>query len=96
MAEVPVRPSYRTAGHILAKEELLRRIWPRTAVEESNLTQNIFVLRKALGERDEAARGLERALGERAPWMVFLQVEPCFDALRAEPRFRRLVGRLWG
>jgi serine/threonine-protein kinase len=37
-------------GQVLSKEELLRRIWPRTAVEASNLTQNIFVLRKTLGE----------------------------------------------
>jgi DNA-binding winged helix-turn-helix (wHTH) protein len=37
-------------GQILTKEELLRRIWPNTVVEESNLTQNIFILRKALGE----------------------------------------------
>jgi DNA-binding winged helix-turn-helix (wHTH) protein/tetratricopeptide (TPR) repeat protein len=50
----------------------------------------------ALGEQDEAAGWLERALGERAPWMVFLQVEPCFDALRPEPRFRRLIEQLWG
>jgi tetratricopeptide (TPR) repeat protein len=50
----------------------------------------------ALGERDEAVGWLERALGERAPWMVFLQIEPCFDALRPEPRFRQLVRQLWG
>src|ERR1051325_11886457 len=37
-------------GHTLTKEELLQRIWPRTAVEESNLTQVIFVLRKELRE----------------------------------------------
>ncbi|MBV8857532.1 MAG: winged helix-turn-helix domain-containing protein [Acidobacteria bacterium] len=50
----------------------------------------------ALGEKEEAAGWLERAHGERAPWMVFLRVEPCFDALRPEPRFRRLVEQLWG
>lgn len=26
------------------------RLWPDTAVEEANLTQNVFVARKALGE----------------------------------------------
>ena len=50
----------------------------------------------ALGEKEEALGWLERAHGERAPWMVFLRVEPCFDALRSEPRFRRLVEQLWG
>jgi eukaryotic-like serine/threonine-protein kinase len=36
-------------GHILEKEELMRRVWPDTIVEENNLTQNISALRKALG-----------------------------------------------
>ena len=37
-------------GHIVEKADLMQRVWPDTAVEEANLTQNIFVLRKALGE----------------------------------------------
>ena len=35
---------------ILEKDELMARLWPDTIVEEANLTQNIFVIRKALGE----------------------------------------------
>jgi TolB-like protein/DNA-binding winged helix-turn-helix (wHTH) protein/Tfp pilus assembly protein PilF len=37
------------AGQPLSKDELLRSVWPDTFVEESNLAQNISVLRKALG-----------------------------------------------
>ncbi|HVF48501.1 MAG TPA: tetratricopeptide repeat protein, partial [Pyrinomonadaceae bacterium] len=37
-------------GRVIRKEELIKRIWPDSFVEEGNLTQNIFVLRKALGE----------------------------------------------
>jgi TolB-like protein/DNA-binding winged helix-turn-helix (wHTH) protein/Tfp pilus assembly protein PilF len=37
------------AGEVVSKEELLRSVWPDTHVEESNLAQNISVLRKALG-----------------------------------------------
>src|SRR5277367_6030624 len=33
---------------LLTKEELLRAIWPDSFVEEGNLSQNIFLLRKAL------------------------------------------------
>lgn len=40
----------RHAGRVVAKDELLRHVWPDAVVEESNLTQTIFVLRKALGE----------------------------------------------
>jgi len=39
------------ARSILAKDDLLRRVWPDAVVEESNLTQSIFMLRKALGDK---------------------------------------------
>ena len=32
------------------KADLMRLVWPDRAVEESNLTQNVFALRKALGD----------------------------------------------
>src|SRR5690349_15871993 len=35
---------------VIGKDELMRAIWPDTAVEENNLTQNISLLRRALGE----------------------------------------------
>lgn len=38
------------AGHLVEKDDLLREVWPETFVEESNLTQNIFILRRALGD----------------------------------------------
>ncbi len=37
------------AGRPLTKSELLDAVWPETTVEESNLTQNVFLLRKVLG-----------------------------------------------
>jgi Tol biopolymer transport system component/DNA-binding winged helix-turn-helix (wHTH) protein len=39
-----------SSGRILEKEELMDRLWPDCFVEEGNLTQIIFQLRKALGE----------------------------------------------
>jgi len=39
------------ARSILGKEDLLRRVWPDAVVEDANLTQTIFMLRKALGDR---------------------------------------------
>jgi TolB-like protein/DNA-binding winged helix-turn-helix (wHTH) protein/tetratricopeptide (TPR) repeat protein len=41
------------AGRPVSKEELLRSVWPDTFVEESNLAQNVSVLRKALGAAPE-------------------------------------------
>ncbi|HZB44605.1 MAG TPA: winged helix-turn-helix domain-containing protein, partial [Pyrinomonadaceae bacterium] len=40
----------RGAGRVMPKEELLREIWPDTFVGEATLAQNVFTLRKALGE----------------------------------------------
>jgi WD40 repeat protein/DNA-binding winged helix-turn-helix (wHTH) protein len=37
-------------GRLLDKDELMRVLWPGSFVEESNLSQNIFLLRKALGD----------------------------------------------
>ncbi|PYS51164.1 MAG: hypothetical protein DMF68_05200 [Acidobacteria bacterium] len=40
-------------GHVLCKDELMKMLWPDSFVEESSLTQNISLLRKALGESEE-------------------------------------------
>lgn len=37
-------------GRTVEKDDLMGRVWPDTAVEEANLTQSIFVLRRALGD----------------------------------------------
>jgi DNA-binding winged helix-turn-helix (wHTH) protein len=36
-------------GHVVNKEAFLQRVWPGTFVEEGNLSQNVFMLRKLLG-----------------------------------------------
>jgi Tol biopolymer transport system component/DNA-binding winged helix-turn-helix (wHTH) protein len=41
-----------SAGHIVRKETLIKRVWPDTNVQEDNLTFNISTLRKALGRYD--------------------------------------------
>jgi TolB-like protein/cytochrome c-type biogenesis protein CcmH/NrfG len=38
------------AGEVVSKEDLLHAVWPDTFVEETNLAQNVSVLRKALGD----------------------------------------------
>jgi DNA-binding winged helix-turn-helix (wHTH) protein/TolB-like protein/Tfp pilus assembly protein PilF len=39
-------------GHVLEKNELIQHLWPDSFVEESSLTQNISLLRRALAEGD--------------------------------------------
>lgn len=38
-------------GRVVTKDELLKSVWPESFVEEGNLTQHVFALRKALGDR---------------------------------------------
>jgi DNA-binding winged helix-turn-helix (wHTH) protein/Tfp pilus assembly protein PilF len=58
---VPVTPKafetllvlVRRSRDVVSKEDLLKEVWPDSFVEESNLSQNIFLLRKALGDTAE-------------------------------------------
>ncbi len=42
------------SGRLVEKDELMQKLWPDTFVEESNLTQNVFTLRRVLGEANDA------------------------------------------
>ena len=38
-------------GDVVTKDELMKRVWPDTFVEEANLSVNVSALRKALGDQ---------------------------------------------
>ena len=40
-------------ARVVSKDELLQTLWPGTFVEEGNLSQQIFLLRKILGADDQ-------------------------------------------
>lgn len=46
-------------GHLVVKEDLLKEVWPDSFVEESSLSQNIYMLRKILGEDNNGNRYIE-------------------------------------
>ncbi len=41
---------------VVTKDDLMKKVWPDTFVEEANLSRNIFMLRKALGESPQDHR----------------------------------------
>ena len=43
-------------GRLVKKEDMMKTLWPDRYVEESNLTQNIFMLRKILGEGEGSGK----------------------------------------
>ena len=60
----------------------------------AHMAYHVAALAARLGEKDVAFQYLERAFDERSFWMPFLKVDPLFDSLRDDPRFRDLLGRI--
>jgi DNA-binding winged helix-turn-helix (wHTH) protein/TolB-like protein/Tfp pilus assembly protein PilF len=46
-------------GRLVEKGELMNHLWPDTIVEENSLSQNIYLVRKALGEESQVTRYIE-------------------------------------
>jgi DNA-binding winged helix-turn-helix (wHTH) protein/Tfp pilus assembly protein PilF len=46
----------RHGQEIVTKDDLMKSVWPDTFVEEANLSRNIFMLRKAMGETAQSHR----------------------------------------
>ncbi len=47
------------SGHLLDKEELLKKVWPGSFVEEANLSHHIHKLREVLGEGKDGGKYIE-------------------------------------
>lgn len=84
---------YAVSGHISeARKELeelkkLRKTEYVSAVSIANICAG-------LGERDETLSWLEKGFEERAFQMQFLRLDPRFDNLRNDPRFKELVRKV--
>jgi DNA-binding winged helix-turn-helix (wHTH) protein len=46
-------------GHLLEKDQLMKRLWPDSFVEEANLSHHVFTLRKALSDGENGATYIE-------------------------------------
>jgi len=58
---------------VVPKDELLKLLWPDSFVEESNLSQNIFLLRKALGDTVQERRYILTVPGRGYQFMGTVQ-----------------------
>jgi TolB-like protein/DNA-binding winged helix-turn-helix (wHTH) protein/Tfp pilus assembly protein PilF len=72
-------------GRLLGKDELMRKVWPDTFVEESNLAQHISILRKALRDGEEGFQYIETVPRHGYRFIVEVRelggVAPGIDAL---------------
>ncbi|MBS1797985.1 MAG: winged helix-turn-helix domain-containing protein [Acidobacteria bacterium] len=72
----------RNPGRLLTKDELMTEIWGSNFVEEANLTQNIFTLRKIFGEKPRDHRFIVTVPGRGYRFVA--PVAPVVDANAAE------------
>ncbi len=85
----------KNAGTVAEKEELMEAIWPDTAVEENNLTQNISAIRRVLGEKHRENRFIATVPGRGYKFVAVVkeagevEVEPAYpEDLNAKPAHR--------
>ena len=85
--------AYASAGDKRGALEILDRLKKRAAKQyvPSYWIALVFV---ALGDKKQAFDWLEKAFEERSSWLAWIQVEPRFDPLRADPRFSQLLKRM--
>ncbi|MEO5898057.1 MAG: tetratricopeptide repeat protein [Vicinamibacterales bacterium] len=77
------------AGAIALYDELERR-----AAERHVPAYSFAMIRNGLGEKDEALRWLERSVTGHEVQATFLKIDTRWDALRPDPRFVALLGRI--
>ena len=83
------------------KELFAESGWPgilrfRLAVEKHKTKSTISHRKMAalyaqLGEKDDAFSELKAAIDQRDPFVIWLKVEPQYDSLRSDPRYRDLL-----
>jgi TolB-like protein/Tfp pilus assembly protein PilF len=84
---------YAVSGSEREARKILREL--RELSEQSYVSAfDMAVINAGFGNKAEALAWLEKAYDDRSFFMVSLNVDPRFDRLRAEPRFRALVQRI--
>ncbi len=77
------------SGQVVQKDELIRILWPDTAVEENNLTQHVSMLRRALGERAAEHRYIVTVPGRGYSFVADVRVvESSLESMPEQARWR--------
>jgi predicted ATPase/DNA-binding winged helix-turn-helix (wHTH) protein len=86
------------AGDVVSKEELTRRAWPQTNVDDSNLKVNVAAIRRALGGSQPETRFIAAVSGRGYRFVAPVDVVPLPRATTARrhnlPPVQHLFGRL--
>src|SRR5258708_29424327 len=85
-------------GRLVDKDELLSRVWAGTVVEEANLSQSIFTVRKILGDSPKEHRYIATVAGRGYQFVAPVtesttRTEPGVGDLKEPPRERSTFWR---
>lgn len=75
-------------GHPSAARKLLNQM---QSAKQSYDPGSMARLCIALGDNKEALDWLTKAYDNRAHWLIWLRVDPTYDALRSDPRFQEIL-----
>ena len=76
---------------VVLKDDLMKTVWPDTFVEESNLSQHIFVLRRTLGDAVEEKRYIATVPGRGYRFTQTVQTLPVEEEERKEDKEEQIV-----
>jgi DNA-binding winged helix-turn-helix (wHTH) protein/Tfp pilus assembly protein PilF len=71
------------AGHVVEKSEFMRQVWPDAFVEDSNLTQSIALLRRALCENPDRREYIETIHRRGYRFIAVVKVMEVLDSGKA-------------
>jgi tetratricopeptide (TPR) repeat protein len=81
------------AGRTDEAQEILAEL-EHLASRKFVTSYGIALVYAGLGQNDAAFAGLNEAFDERSHWLVWLRLDPRWNALRPDPRFAQLVSRM--
>ena len=93
-------PTLAALGHVYGLQGRTgdaRRVLMRLdeiARERYVTSYGVALVHAGMGDKEQAFSKLEQAFGERSHWLVWLNLDPRWDSLRADPRFDELTRRL--
>ena len=87
------REVYRTEGYPGILRLRLRPVMEGAERGELNSAAIAFILLR-LGEKEKAIRWLEKVFDSHTTDLIYLNIDPQYDPIRADPRFQALVRRV--
>ncbi|WP_158944510.1 winged helix-turn-helix domain-containing protein [Granulicella sp. S190] len=79
---------------VVTKDELLTAVWPDQIVEESNLSQHVFLLRKALSRHESKRKMIETVAGRGYRFVAPLEITPSEENQSLVFKERRSITRV--